>query len=191
MQKGRIHSHLKRRAERVRRDERGISMVEFSITFPIFFFLIFAIIDFSQVIAQRTIISDAVRVAGRKASLDSSKFTADCATTAHDAFNVTRAKSYVPGKATVTGNDIYREDSNVFTAPTDDTLIASDHEIQVRGLRVVVNAEVRCDFFCTMVLNGIHLIRGGNSKLPFVTSGIFPLEYDIDPKDGYLMACNS
>ncbi len=75
-------------------DRRGASVVELAFIAPIFFLLVFAIIEFSRAVMIQQSLTDAARAGARSAALASTDTTAKAETAARDYLRQTMTDSY-------------------------------------------------------------------------------------------------
>lgn len=150
--------------------EKGATLVEFTLVFPIFIFLLFAIIGFSQIISQRVILADALRTTGRAASVaDPAEFVnaGVFASSFQDTFMEYLRTHKVPGQLAVKQASIDAE------APVTGIVSVKNDKY---GVTLNVNADVQCDFFCSLALHGLSLFRGDKATWTLRSTQFFPFE---------------
>lgn len=138
----------------------GATLVEFAITLPIALLLIFAIIDLSIVIASRTIIADALYLAGAEGSRSSSIMKSECRERARRAFQDRISKiGFVARMGQIQADFAFLE-------------------IVPRTMRATVRARIPCVFFCPLLMSGsgLSITRSGPDGIDYKALYDFILE---------------
>ncbi|MWV28656.1 TadE/TadG family type IV pilus assembly protein [Aurantiacibacter rhizosphaerae] len=121
--------NLKALAADLRRDESGVTVVEFALIAPTFLLLLMGTLDIGQMVYAQSVLNGAVQVAARDASLEGGD------TDAADALVLERVKGIMPGVELKTSRTSYYDFADIERAEqwndADDNGICDDGEAYV------------------------------------------------------------